>query len=174
MLSTELEDALVTLAGVVDGDEPVDELSHALQCASLALAGGAHSVLATACLFHDVARSPRVASEYPGLPHEVAGAEWLRPRLGEHVAWLVGAHVVAKLYLLETEPGYRERLSAESVRSAVFQGAVPPQPIPLEHPWWPDALRLRRWDDAAKDEGVRLPDLRQTLLRVTSQLALPS
>src|SRR6202044_541228 len=89
----ELESALMSLDGVFDGLEPVDELSHALQCAQLARAENAPPELIAAALFHDVARSPMVASAFPGMPHERAGASWLEPRLGREVAWIVGAHV---------------------------------------------------------------------------------
>jgi len=155
MAYDELEEVLMSLDGVFDDDEPVDELSHALQCAGHAQRAGAAPALIAASLFHDVARSPLVSGDFPDLPHEVTAAEWLRPRLGEQVAWLAGAHVAAKVYLLAIEPGYAQRLSGASMRSAELQRA---SSIPSDHPWWPDALRLRRWDDAAKLPNARTPE----------------
>ncbi len=162
MKRDELEEVLMSLAEVVDGDEPVDELTHALQCARLAQLARANQELVAAALFHDVARSPLVSCQYPDLPHELAAASWLRPRLGEQVAWLAGAHVAAKVHLLATEPGYLERLSPESLRSAARQQSAL-QPGFLEHRWWPDALALRRWDDAAKDPSRPLGDTEELL-----------
>ena len=156
MSEDELEVMLSSLKGVHDGGEIVDEFSHALQCAAHALGAGASRELVAAALLHDVGRSPLLADE-KGMPHEAMAARWLLPRFGERVAWLAGAHVIAKLHLLRTEPGYLATLSQESARSAKLQ-KVDAIAAPLEHPWWPEALRLRLWDDAAKDPDSPLPD----------------
>ena len=153
----ELASALLSLDGVVDGFEPVDELSHALQCALLAKGAGASRELVAAALFHDVARSPMVAQAFPGMAHETAAAMWLEPRLGPVVAWLVGAHVAAKLYLIEHDPGYVALLSEESRKSALGQVAPELEELTRDSAW-PEALRLRRWDDAAKRPDVELAD----------------
>ena len=166
----ELESALISLDGIFDGLEPVDELSHALQCAQLARAENAPPELVAAALFHDVARSPMVASAFPGVAHESAGARWLEPRLGREVAWLVGAHVAAKLYLLEHDPGYAAILSDESRKSAVGQRAPELAELTGESSW-PSALRLRRWDDQAKRPGAELADPAE-LLAIVRPLAL--
>ena len=154
----ELRQAVAALAGVVDGDEPVDELAHALQCATRALSAGASPELVAAALLHDIARVPQIHSAFPGLPHETAGARWLASRTSEKVAWLVGAHVPAKVYLVETDPAYFRTLSPESVLSLRHQrdegGHHPPMPELAAHPWWPEARDLRRWDDAAKVPGA--------------------
>jgi predicted HD phosphohydrolase len=145
----------LSLAGVVDGAEPVDELSHALQCATLAKAAGASPELVAAALFHDIGRSPGVRAAFPGLEHEKAGARFVRAYFGEKVAWLVAAHVPAKLYLVASEPAYFRGLSSESRRSLVAQQEAAISPAVLAaHPWWPEALELRRWDDAAKVPGA--------------------
>jgi predicted HD phosphohydrolase len=162
MTGSEIDEVLGSLAGVFDGEEPVDELSHALQCAGHAIHDGVDAELVTAALLHDVARSPLVAPQYPDLPHELAAAAWLRPRFGERVAWLAGAHVAAKLFLLEVDPGYLRLLSPESVKTAGAQRSNE-TPWPVDHPWWPDAVRLRRWDDAAKRTDADLPDVAELL-----------
>lgn len=167
-MSDDIEEILMSLAGVVDGDEPVDELSHALQCAGHALAASASPAIVAAALFHDVARSPLVACEFPGVPHEVAAATWLRPVFGERVAWLAGAHVGAKLHLLDNDPGYRDSLTEESVQSSVSQRSSSAG-LPQDNPWRLDALQLRHWDDAAKDPAAALPDPRD-VLRITRTL----
>ncbi|ODU05259.1 MAG: HD family phosphohydrolase [Pseudonocardia sp. SCN 72-86] len=153
----EVSAALTSLDGIVDPGEAVDELAHALQGAGLAQAAGADDELVVATLLHDVARSPLL----PEGPHAEIGAAWLAPRLGERVAWLVGAHVHAKRWLAATEPGYD--LSPVSTASLARQGGASVDGLPTGHPWWPDAVRLRRFDDAAKVPGARAPTIAQII-----------
>ena len=164
---SELWRVLSSLGGVVDGDEPIDELSHALQCATLALREGAPPELLAAALFHDVGRAEAVRAECPRLPHQTAGARWLGPRLGERVAWLVAAHVPAKIYLVSADEGYFHGLSRASVASLARQRSREPNLQQMTvHPWWPDAVRLRRWDDAAKVPGAPTADIDELLAYV--------
>jgi len=161
---TELRLVLESMAGVVDGAEAVDELSHALQCATHALAAAAPPSLVAAALFHDVGRAPGVQRAYPGLPHEEAGARWVAQRFGERVPWLVRAHVPAKIYLVETDEAYFHKLSSESTSSLGRQrGKLGDLGQLVTHPWWPDALQLRRWDDAAKVVGAPTAGLDEVL-----------
>jgi predicted HD phosphohydrolase len=60
LLNEALIDILATSAGVFDDDELVDNLTHALQCAALALADGADDELVVAALFHDVGYHERL------------------------------------------------------------------------------------------------------------------
>ena len=46
----------------------------------------------------------------------------MEPLLGARVARLVGAHVVAKRYLVATDPAYRSQLSVRSVETLAEQG----------------------------------------------------
>lgn len=170
MSDRDTEEILLSLEHVVDGGEPVNELDHALQCAQHALDADSPPDLVVAALLHDVARAPAVGGTFPGLGHEQAGERWLAPRFGERVSWLVGAHVAAKLYLLDTEPNYLARLTCESVRSSTSQRARTSD-LPVTHPWWTDALALRRFDDAAKDPNAPRPDL-AVFLRLASALAV--
>ena len=73
------------------------------------------------------------------------------PRFGDRVGWLAGAHVAAKRYLVATDPDYADTLSEVSAHSLHHQGGAAVDSAFVDHPWWPDALRLRRYDDAAKD-----------------------
>ena len=50
------------------------------------------------------------------------GAELVERLLGPRVARLVGAHVVAKRYLITTEPEYRNNLSLRSIETLAAQG----------------------------------------------------
>ncbi|WP_396903764.1 HD family phosphohydrolase [Mycolicibacterium phlei] len=146
---TDAEDVLRSLRGVWD-EELVDELDHALQSAARARDDGADDELLLAAALHDLAHSPlfgSVASER----HDAVARDWLTPRFGERVGWLAGAHVAAKRFLAVVDPEYAETLSEVSVLSLQHQGGPAVDPSFAEHPWRDDALRLRRYDDAAKD-----------------------
>ncbi len=157
----ELDRVFESLISVPYGDEPVDQYSHAFQCAGRALAAGADDELVVAALLHDVGRSPVVAATCPPGPHDRIAARWCSTRFGHRVAWLVEAHVAAKRYLVAIEPGYRANLTKASLDDLVDQGG-PFTSHELDlwsvHPWSVDAVRLRRWDDAAKVFGAPLPD----------------
>jgi predicted HD phosphohydrolase len=159
----EVRGVLASMEGFFDGDEPVDELSHALQSATHAIAAKAGPELLVAAFLHDVGRSPAVSPVFPEMPHELAGAEWLAPRTSDKVAWLVRAHVPAKVFLVENDPEYLARLSSESVLSLSRQKGSAEADHGLDrwaaHPWWPEALELRRWDDAAKVPGAETASL---------------
>lgn len=158
---------LQSLRGVWD-EEAVDELDHALQSAARALDDGADDELVLAAALHDIGHSPVFAGA--SQPHDRLAREWLTPRFGERVGWLAGAHVAAKRYLAATESGYAATLSGVSVASLHAQGGAGVDPALTGHPWWPDALRLRRYDDAAKDPAARGADI-DTVLAVAQRVA---
>lgn len=138
--------------------EPVTQLEHALQSAELALAAGASPALAVAALLHDVGHLVADFGETPTLRgiddnHEARGAALLGELFGPDVIEPIRLHVAAKRFLVATEPGYRARLSPDSVRSLALQGGVFTSAQAahfMRQPWADDAIRLRRWDEAAK------------------------
>ncbi|MEU0965007.1 HD domain-containing protein [Streptomyces sp. NPDC005917] len=161
MLTTDrLAELIDGLAGLPYGGEPVDQRTHALQTAHLAVTAGADDELVVAAALHDIGRAKPVRAEHPGLPHELAGAEWARRHLSERAAWIIAQHVPAKRYLVATDPAYHALLSPASIASLKVQGG----PMNEEeaaafaaHPMAEDAVALRRWDDTAKDpEGAVL------------------
>jgi phosphonate degradation associated HDIG domain protein len=149
------------------GGERVRQLEHALQCATLAEAEGAAPALITASLLHDIGHLIHDLGVSPAARgiddrHELLGREWLSRWFGEAVTEPVRLHVNAKRYLTATDPGYFATLSAGSVRSLELQGG----PFTAELatgfiglPFAVDAVRLRRWDEAAKVPGKATPDL---------------
>lgn len=168
--ATELVDALQSMAELPYGREPVDQLIHSLQCAGHALDAGADDELIVASLYHDIGRAPAVSRVSGAAPHEAVGARWCRRRLGERVAWLVGAHVAAKRYLVATEPDYLDQLSPGSVQSLEVQGGrLPADEVDAwaAHPWSADACRLRRWDELAKEPDAPVPDFDQVIAVAT-------
>ena len=71
-------------------------------------------------------------------------------------------HVAAKRYLCATEPGYAAALSPASVYTLGVQGG-PMHGAELAefeaNPYAAAAVRVRRWDDAAKDPEAQVPPL---------------
>jgi predicted HD phosphohydrolase len=169
----EVGDLLRSLRGVWD-EEAVDELDHALQAAARAIADGADDELVLAAALHDLAHSPKFGDVAPQ-HHDRTAMEWLTPRFGDRVGWLAGAHVAAKRYLVATDPDYATTLSDVSVDSLHHQGGAHVDPTFVDHPWWPDAVRLRRYDDAAKDPrgaAASIDDVLSVAKRVLAQRSL--
>ena len=130
---------------------------HMRQAGALAEAAGAAGPLVAAALLHDIGHLRRDSDSR----HGVGGAVWLSQWFGAEVTEPVRLHVTAKRYLCATEPGYFERLSAESVRTLSLQGG----PMGTDEaaafgaqPYAQDAVAVRRWDDEAKDPAITPPD----------------
>jgi phosphonate degradation associated HDIG domain protein len=146
--------------------EGVTQWQHAWQSARLARLAQAAPALELAAWLHDLGHLMSGLAGTPTLDgvddrHEEVAARALRPLFGDAVAAPVALHVAAKRYLVATAPGYRERLSADSVRSLALQGG-PMSNAECEAfrrlPHAGDALRLRAWDEAAKDAALLPPD----------------
>jgi gamma-butyrobetaine dioxygenase len=161
----ELATLIDGLAGLPYGGEAVDQRTHALQTAERAALAGDDDELVIAAVLHDIGRAAPVRADYPGLPHEAAGAAFARDRVGDGVAWLIAQHVPAKRYLVATDPGYHALLSPVSVRSLERQGGAMDEAEVrafASNPLAEKACDLRRWDDAAKDPerpGLPLDDV---------------
>jgi predicted HD phosphohydrolase len=151
------------------GGEPVSELEHALQCAELAVEGGADDELVLACLLHDVGRYAvdqslifdtleRGAPKPSAMParrrgHAEIGADLIAGSVPERVAWCVAQHAAAKRYLCAIEPAYYDTLSRGSRHTLTLQGGImSPADVAafVANRWSADAVALRRGDDAAK------------------------
>ena len=144
-------------------EDSVDELDHALQTAARAIDDGADDELVLAAALHDIAHSPLFGDVAAGR-HDKVAQDWLTPRFGDRVGWLAGAHVAAKRYLVATDPDCATTLSDVSIDSLHHQGGAGVDPAYVEHPWWPDALRLRRYDDAAKDPRATAASIDDVLI----------
>jgi gamma-butyrobetaine dioxygenase len=157
---TEIEAIAELFAGPGARDylgEPVTIGIHMRQAGALAAAAGVGRPLVAAALLHDIGHLRRETDSR----HGDAGAQWLSQWFGAEVTEPVRLHVAAKRYLCATEPGYLERLSAESVRTLALQGG----PMTAEQaagfealPFAADAVAVRRWDDEAKDPEVVPPE----------------
>lgn len=146
------------------GGEEISHRRHALQTAALAVADGADDAMVLAALFHDVGHVlPASYSHAVGEErrHDRLGARFLASLYPPEVSEPVRLHVLAKRYLAR-DPEYRALLSEESERSLVAQGGVLNDDEAagmLGIPYAEEALRLRRWCDAAKCTETEVPDL---------------
>lgn len=163
------------------GLQTISQLDHALQGAALAQADGESDALVVATLLHDIGHMVHKLGEKPaerGIDdlHEVLGAKQLARLFGPEVSEPVRLHVAAKRYLCAVEPGYFDRLSTDSVRSLALQGG-PMAPEEVEEfrrqPHWQDAVKLRRYDEAAKVPGMQVPPFAAYADRVRGLLSAP-
>lgn len=147
--------------------EPVSQIEHMSQAAELAMAEGFDDEVVLAAFFHDIGHLCAEGAESMGgfgvVSHERLGADYLR-RAGfsERMARLVEYHVQAKRYLTLREPGYYERLSEASRRTLEYQGGVmsAEEAVAFEcDPLCEVSLRMRQWDERAKDMDVPVMDL---------------
>jgi phosphonate degradation associated HDIG domain protein len=147
--------------------EPVSQIEHMSQAAELAMAEGFDDEVVLAAFFHDIghicAEDAENMDGFGVVSHERLGADYLR-RAGfsERVARLVEYHVQAKRYLTLKEPGYYGRLSEASRRTLEFQGGVmtAEEAEAFEQdPLCAVSLRMRQWDELAKEMWVPVIDL---------------
>ena len=160
------------------GGEPVTQLEHALQCAALAEAEGASPELIIAALLHDVGHLlhdlPDDASD-TGVDdhHERSGNQFLKGIFPQAVTEPVRLHVAAKRYLCTIDETYLRTLSRPSVVSFEIQGGKM-TPDEMENfagcAYAEDSVKLRRWDDAAKDPTASPPPLShfESILRLVA------
>jgi len=147
--------------------EPVSQIEHMSQAAQRAMAEDFDDEVVLAAFFHDIGHICADGAENMGgfgvVSHERLGADYLR-RAGfsERMARLVEYHVQAKRYLTLKEPGYYARLSEASRRTLEYQGGVmaPAEAEAFERdPLCDVSLRMRQWDELAKESGVPVIDL---------------
>ena len=145
--------------------EEVTQAQHMLQAGALAEAAGAPGPLVAAALLHDLGHFHGETTGHDLMRgtdnrHSHTGADWLVQWFGPAVTEPVRLHVDAKRYLCAVEPGYAALLSPASVHTLAVQGG-PMTPAEAErfaaHPSGADAVRLRRWDEQAKDPQAPTP-----------------
>src|SRR5262249_47956307 len=147
--------------------EPVSQLEHALQCAHLAEQENAAPELVAAALLHDVGHllheeKEDIADRGGDTEHEHLGQEWLSAHFGPEVTHPIALHVAAKRYLCAIDAAYFAKLSPASVQSLNLQGGPMTEPEVQDfeaNEFADEAVRLRRWDDLAKEKDLSVPGL---------------
>ncbi|MFZ4543905.1 MAG: HD domain-containing protein [Saprospiraceae bacterium] len=146
--------------------EPVSQLEHAEQAAHLASLETDDPYIILAAFLHDIghicepANLENSMNGFGMISHEKVGADFLRKmEIPERIAYLVEQHVQAKRYLTYSQPEYFNQLSTASKMTLEFQGGIM---TPLEALSFEEnddflvILRLRQWDEAAKEIGQNL------------------
>lgn len=160
--------------------EAVTQLDHALQTAHHARSVGEPDALVAAALLHDVGhllqkQGEDAADRGVDAFHERIGAAWLAQGFGPEVTDPIRLHVDAKRYLATRAPGYLQALSPASLQSLGLQGGPMSEAeadVFETVPAFDPAVRLRRYDELGKVEGVTiapLTDYRDLLLALAAR-----
>lgn len=149
--------------------EAITQREHAEQCGNLAAKETNDEEVILAAFLHDIGHicieidDENNMNGYGIKSHEKLGADFLRNLgIAERIATLIEGHVAAKRYLTYAQPGYYAQLSEASKKTLDFQGGVmtPVEALAFEeNPDFLMMLRLRYWDDAAKETDIPLEDL---------------
>jgi phosphonate degradation associated HDIG domain protein len=147
--------------------ENVTQLEHALQTAKRAEDDKAGDELVAAALLHDLGHLLNQQGATPterGIDdqHQYFAIPFIRALFKPAVVEAIRLHVDAKRALCALEPEYYEALSQDSKRSLTLQGGIFTRPETqafLARPFADSAIRVRRWDDAAKVAGEMTPPI---------------
>lgn len=149
--------------------EPVTQLEHMSQAAQLAMDDGNDDEVILAAFFHDIGHicvmndGTNSMDGFGIKSHEKIGADYLRSiGFPEKVAQLVENHVQAKRYLTAVDSDYYAKLSDASRKTLEFQGGI----MTLDEadrfrkdPLFSLSIKMRQWDEEAKETGVSIIDL---------------
>lgn len=149
--------------------EPVSQLEHMSQAAQLARKEGYDDEVVLAAFFHDIghicvmSNAENSMDGYGVKSHEKTGADFLKQKgFPEKVYRLVENHVQAKRYLTYKFPEYYNNLSEASKKTLVFQGGVMTlrEAESFERdPLFELSIRMRTWDELAKEVNVPVADV---------------
>lgn len=172
---------LFKLYGDDDYDgEPVSQTSHMIQAAMLAVKEDADEELILGAFLHDIghllkhSQPTEAMGSFGVVNHEGIGAIYLHNcGFSERICSVVDMHVQAKRYLVATNKTYEAKLSPASKETLKWQGG----PMTKEeakaferHPYFKDIVKVRLWDEAAKDTTVMLPSLKLFRKLITEYL----
>ena len=162
--------------------EPVSQLEHMSQSAQFAKSEGFDDEVILAAFFHDIGHICVMNHEENSMggfgikSHEKIGAGYLRTKgFPERVAKLVENHVQAKRYLTFKYPEYYQQLSEASRKTLEFQGGtmtVAEAEFFESSPLFETSIRMRKWDELAKEINVPvidLEELKNVAMRVLSR-----
>jgi phosphonate degradation associated HDIG domain protein len=148
--------------------EPVSQTSHMIQCAMEAMAEGEDEELVLGSFLHDIGHllkhvePTEEMGQYGVVNHEGIGAQYLKEKgFSKRVCAMVENHVNAKRYLVAVDETYQAKLSEASLQTLEWQGGPMHQSEILvfeQHPFFDDIIKVRLWDEKAKQpDAVLLP-----------------
>lgn len=148
--------------------EPVSQTSHMIQCAMEAMAEGEDEELILGSFLHDIGhllkhtQATEEMGSYGVVNHEGLGAQYLKEKgFSNRICAMVENHVNAKRYLVAVDETYQSKLSEASLQTLQWQGGpMHASEILLfeQHPFFDDIIKVRLWDEKAKDhDAVLLP-----------------
>jgi len=158
--------ALFNKYGSEDYDgEPISQTSHMIQCAMLAMGDG-EIELTIGAFLHDIGhllkheQQTESMGSFGVVNHEGIGAAYLRERgFSDRICAIVANHVAAKRYLVATDEMYAAKLSPASRETLKWQGG-PMNEKKVKtfknHSFFDDIIKVRLWDEKAKDMNVTL------------------
>ena len=150
--------------------EKISQREHALQCAKLAADDGADNETIAAALLHDIGHlygqeNAQQMNGYGVAEHEELGAHFVVSYgFSEKIAELIRGHVQAKRYLTWKDKNYYNNLSHASKETLKHQGGPMTKKEALafeQEPLFECKLKMRAWDEQAKQVGWSVPDLEQ-------------
>ena len=148
--------------------EPVSQTSHMIQCGMLAMGEG-EVELTIGAFLHDIGhllkheQQTEAMGSFGVVNHEGIGAAYLRERgFSERICAVVANHVAAKRYLVATDKSYAAKLSPASQETLKWQGGpMTEKEVKAfkNHSYFDDIIKVRLWDEKAKDTDVRMVPL---------------
>jgi phosphonate degradation associated HDIG domain protein len=168
MIGTETAESIIQLykeKGKTNyAGEEITQLEHASQAAQLAEKDGTGDEVIVAAFLHDIGHllDDDSMDGYGVKNHENLGAEYLlKCGFTEKVVALVRSHVEAKRYLCFANKRYYNNLSSASKATLEFQGGVMSAEEAFcfeKNPLKNLIIKMRTWDEAAKEKNVPLID----------------
>ena len=149
--------------------EPVSQIEHMCQAAQLAEAEGYDDDVILAAFFHDIGHlcehvmHVEQMDGYGVVDHEKLGRDFLEQKgFSSKISTLVESHVQAKRFLTFKYPDYFSKLSEASKKTLEMQGGVmgEKEAKAFEADEFHEIyIKLREWDDRAKEINSPLPSL---------------
>ena len=148
--------------------ESVTIAEHMIQSAMMAEKSKSKDNLVCACLLHDYGHfildnpDELVRKQQDG-KHEDIGYEYLKKFFKKEIVEPIKHHVIAKRYLARDKK-YFARLSEASVVSLKLQGGILSNKeanLFEKQEFFKEAIKLRKFDEAAKKVGVKIKDIIQ-------------
>ena|SRR5688500_9610310 len=166
MIAKEIMDLFEEFGNEDYDSEPVSQREHMVQCAMLAIEEDNDEELILGAFLHDIGhllkhKQPvQTMGNYGVVNHERIGADYLRRKnFSEKVCTVIEMHVAAKRYLVAIDAEYKDKLSEASWQTLQFQGGPMTKEEAEkfeEHPYFEEIIKVRLWDEEAKEQYVSM------------------